>query len=90
MLKEFLEATVRALVDDQQSVIIEEERNGSLLRYRITVAESDRGRVIGKNGRIVNAMRTVAQAVGSKNRVRVQVIVHTDTGTPESEEHDEE
>jgi predicted RNA-binding protein YlqC (UPF0109 family) len=44
----------------------------------VQVAESDRGRVIGKSGRIVNALRTVAQAVGAKNRVRVQVIVITD------------
>ncbi|MFN4034234.1 MAG: KH domain-containing protein, partial [Fimbriimonadales bacterium] len=52
--------------------------NGSLLRYPIQVAESDRGRVIGKGGRIVNALRTVAQAAGAKNRLRVQVIVITD------------
>ncbi len=85
MLREFLEASVRALVDDQNSIQIDEERNGSLLRYRIRVAESDRGRVIGKNGRIINALRTVGQAVGSKNRVRVQILVITDEGTPASE-----
>ncbi|MCS7209790.1 MAG: KH domain-containing protein [Fimbriimonadales bacterium] len=78
MLREFLEASIRALVDDQQAVQIREERNGSLLRYTIQVAEGDRGRVIGKSGRIVNALRTVAQAAGAKNRVRVQVIVQTD------------
>ncbi|MCS6923658.1 MAG: KH domain-containing protein [Fimbriimonadales bacterium] len=79
MLREFLEASIRALVDDQQAIQIREERNGSLLRYTIQVAEGDRGRVIGKNGRIVNALRTVAQAAGAKNRVRVQVIVLTDS-----------
>lgn len=78
MLREFLEASIRALVDDQQAVQIQEERNGSLLRYTVQVAEGDRGRVIGKGGRIVNALRTVAQAAGAKNRVRVQVIVITD------------
>ena len=81
MLREFLEASVRALVEDQQAIVIEEERNGSRLRYKITVAEGDRGRVLGKNGRIVNALRTVAEAVGSKNRTRVQVIVVTDRDT---------
>lgn len=91
MLREFLEASVRALVEDQQAVVIEEERNGSRLRYTITVAEGDRGRVIGKNGRIVNALRTVAEAVGSKNRTRVQVIVVTDRNEATSpEEHEEE
>jgi predicted RNA-binding protein YlqC (UPF0109 family) len=82
MLKEFLEASVRALVDDHNAIQIEEERNGSQLRYRIRVAEADRGRVIGKNGRIINALRTVGQAVGSKNRVRVQILVITDEGRP--------
>ncbi len=92
MLREFLEASVRALVDDQQAVVIEEERNGSRLRYRIIVAEGDRGRVIGKNGRIVNALRTVAEAVGAKNRTRVQVIVVTDrdSETPSASEETEE
>jgi predicted RNA-binding protein YlqC (UPF0109 family) len=81
MLLHFLEASVRALVEDQQAVQIQEERNGSRLRYTIYVADGDRGRVIGKQGRIINALRTVAQAVGAKNRLRVQVIVITD-GAP--------
>jgi predicted RNA-binding protein YlqC (UPF0109 family) len=89
MLKEFLEASVRALVDDHNAIQIEEERNGSLLRYRIRVAEADRGRVIGKNGRVINALRTVGQAVGGKNRVRVQILVITDEGRPVAEEEAE-
>ncbi len=89
MLREFLEASIRALVDDHDAIQIEEERNGSLLRYRIRVAEADRGRVIGKNGRIINALRTVGQAVGGKNRVRVQILVITDEGRPVAEEEAE-
>lgn len=90
MLRDFLEASIRALVDDQQAVQIREERNGSLLRYTIQVAEGDRGRVIGKQGRIVNALRTVAQAAGAKNRVRVQIIVLTDGGTADTGAEDAE
>jgi predicted RNA-binding protein YlqC (UPF0109 family) len=90
MLREFLEASIRALVDDQQAVQIREERNGSLLRYTIQVAEGDRGRVIGKQGRIVNALRTVAQAAGAKNRVRVQVIVQTEGGSTDEGAEDAE
>jgi predicted RNA-binding protein YlqC (UPF0109 family) len=63
--------------------------NGSLLRYRIRVAEADRGRVIGKNGRVINALRTVGQAVGGKNRVRVQILVITDEGRPVAKEEAE-
>jgi predicted RNA-binding protein YlqC (UPF0109 family) len=90
MLREFLEASIRALVDDQQAVQIREERNGSLLRYTIQVAEGDRGRVIGKQGRIVNALRTVAQAAGAKNRLRVQVIVQTEGGSTDEGAEDAE
>jgi predicted RNA-binding protein YlqC (UPF0109 family) len=89
MLREFLEASIRALVDDHDAIQIEEERNGSLLRYRIRVAEADRGRVIGKNGRVINALRTVGQAVGGKNRVRVQILVITDEGRPVAKEEAE-
>lgn len=85
MLREFLEASIRALVDDQDAVQILEERNGSRLRYTIRVGEGDRGRVIGKQGRIVNALRTVAQAAAAKNRMRVQVIVQTDDGSTTDE-----
>ncbi|MFX5245176.1 KH domain-containing protein, partial [Acinetobacter baumannii] len=63
---------------------------GSRLRYTIQVAESDRGRVIGKQGRIVNALRTVAQAAGAKNRVRVQVIVQTEGGSTDEGTEDAE
>jgi len=90
MLKEFLEASVRALVDDHEAIRIDEERNGSLLRYRIYVADADRGRVIGKNGRIINALRTVGQAVGSKNRVRVQILVITESGQPDEASTEQE
>jgi predicted RNA-binding protein YlqC (UPF0109 family) len=87
MLREFLDASIRALVEDQQAVQIQEERNGSRLRYTILVADGDRGRVIGKQGRIINALRTVAQAVGAKNRLRVQVIVITDGASAEPENY---
>ncbi|OYT72136.1 MAG: RNA-binding protein [Armatimonadetes bacterium JP3_11] len=89
-MREFLEASIRALVDDQDAVQILEERNGSRLRYTIRVAEGDRGRVIGKQGRIVNALRTVAQAAGAKNRVRVQVIVQTEGGSTDEGAEDAE
>ncbi|MEN3002341.1 MAG: KH domain-containing protein [Armatimonadota bacterium] len=90
MLREFLEASVRALVDDHDAIRIEEERNGSRLRYRIYVAEADRGRVIGKNGRIINALRTVGQAVGGKNRMRVQIFVITEDKQPAATDTEQE
>jgi uncharacterized protein len=59
---ELLEFLVRALVEDPEAVVVEElEEDGDLV-YEITVAEDDLGRVIGKGGRVANAIRTIAKA----------------------------
>jgi predicted RNA-binding protein YlqC (UPF0109 family) len=59
-VSELLEFLVRALVEDPDAVEVEElEEDGDLI-YEISVAEGDLGRVIGKGGRVANAIRTVA------------------------------
>jgi len=59
---ELLEFLVRALVEDPEAVKIEElEEDGDLI-YEITVADDDLGRVIGRGGRVANAIRTIAKA----------------------------
>ena len=61
-MTELLEFLVRALVEDPAAVVVEElEEDGDLV-YEITVAEDDLGRVIGKGGRVANAIRTIAKA----------------------------
>ncbi|HEX7292906.1 MAG TPA: KH domain-containing protein, partial [Solirubrobacterales bacterium] len=61
-MTELLEFLVRALVEDPEAVKVEElEEDGDLV-YEISVAEDDLGRVIGKGGRIANAIRTIAKA----------------------------
>jgi uncharacterized protein len=70
---ELLEFLVRALVEDPQAVVVEElEENGDLV-YEITVAEADLGRVIGKGGRVANAIRTIAKAAAVRIGRRVIV-----------------
>ena len=60
-MTELLEFLVRALVEDPGAVVVEElEEDGDLV-YEITVAEGDLGRVIGKGGRVANAIRTDRQ-----------------------------
>ncbi|MGD0166341.1 MAG: KH domain-containing protein [Gaiellaceae bacterium] len=54
----------RRLVDDPGAVSVEElERDGEIV-LRLTVAEADRGKVIGRQGRIVRALRTLVRAGG--------------------------
>jgi len=72
-MTELLEFLVKALVEDPQAVVVEElEEDGDLI-YEITVAEDDLGRVIGKGGRIANAIRTIAKAAAVRIDRRVIV-----------------
>ncbi|HSS04550.1 MAG TPA: KH domain-containing protein [Solirubrobacterales bacterium] len=72
-MTELLEFLVRALVEDPDAVEVEElEEDGDLI-YEISVAEDDLGRVIGKGGRVANAIRTVAKAAAVRIDRRVIV-----------------
>ncbi len=72
-MTELLEFLVRALVEDPEAVVVEElEEDGDLV-YEITVAEGDLGRVIGKGGRVANAIRTIAKAAAVRLDRRVIV-----------------
>jgi uncharacterized protein len=72
-MTELLEFLVRALVEDPDAVQVEElEEDGDLV-YEISVAEDDLGRVIGKGGRVANAIRTVAKAAAVRIDRRVVV-----------------
>lgn len=72
-MTELLEFLVRALVEDPDAVEVEElEEEGDLV-YEISVADDDLGRVIGKGGRVANAIRTVAKAAAVRMDRRVIV-----------------
>lgn len=72
-MTELIEFLVKALVEDPGAVVVEElEEDGDLV-YEVTVADGDLGRVIGKNGRVANAIRTIAKAAAV--RVDRRVIV---------------
>jgi uncharacterized protein len=72
-MTELLEFLVRALVEEPEAVVVEElEEDGDLV-YEISVADGDLGRVIGKGGRIANAIRTIAKAAAVRIDRRVIV-----------------
>ncbi|HEY8779217.1 MAG TPA: KH domain-containing protein [Solirubrobacterales bacterium] len=72
-MKDLLEFLTRALVEDPGAVEVEEfDENGDLV-YEISVADDDLGRVIGKGGRVANALRSVAKAAAVKQERRVIV-----------------
>jgi uncharacterized protein len=75
-MRELVEFLARALVEDPDSVeVVEVEENGELV-LEVTVGSDDLGRLIGKGGRVANAIRTVAKAAsaGSDRRVLVEFI----------------
>jgi uncharacterized protein len=72
-VKDLLEFLTRALVEDPDAVEVEEfEEDGDLV-CEISVADDDLGRVIGKGGRVANALRSVAKAAAVKQERRVIV-----------------
>jgi len=75
-MTELLELLVKALVEDPGAVVIEEFEEDDTLVYEVTVAEEDLGRVIGRGGRVANAIRTIAKAAAVRldRRVVVEIL----------------
>ncbi len=74
-LSKLVESIVFSIVDDTENVLIEEEEAGGGILFRITVSKEDTGKLIGKKGRVAEALRTVTKAAGAKQGVRVLVNV---------------
>lgn len=72
-MRELVEFLVRALVEQPDKVEVEEFEEDGELVLEVSVAEDDLGRVIGRGGRIANAIRTVARAAGARDDRRVIV-----------------
>lgn len=70
-MKDLIEYLVKALVDDPDQVDIREIDGGESTTYEIRVATADLGKVIGKQGKIANALRTVCKAAAMRNKRRV-------------------
>jgi predicted RNA-binding protein YlqC (UPF0109 family) len=72
-LKQLIEYLVKELVDDPDQVSISEVPGEEATTYEVRVAPEDLGKVIGKQGRIANALRTVAKAAAMKHKRKVYV-----------------
>ncbi len=69
-MKELIEYMARAIVDSPDEVEVSEEDAGDHLVFHLKVAEADMGRVIGKQGRIANAMRTLLKVAAIRRGER--------------------
>lgn len=72
-MKEILEIIAKALVDNDDAVTVTEVEGEESTVLELRVADGDMGKVIGKQGRIAKAIRTVVKAAASRENKRVVV-----------------
>ncbi|MDE6635561.1 MAG: KH domain-containing protein [Lachnospiraceae bacterium] len=72
-MKELVEVIAKSLVDNPEEVTVTETESPKGIIIQLTVAASDMGKVIGKQGRIAKALRTVVKAAASKDEKKVIV-----------------
>ncbi|MCH5281182.1 MAG: KH domain-containing protein [Lachnospiraceae bacterium] len=75
-MKELVEVIAKALVDNPDEVVVTEKEEGKHITIELHVAPTDMGKVIGKQGRIAKAIRSVVKAasLGDNKRVDVEII----------------
>ena len=72
-MKQILTDIAKALVTRPEEVVVVERNEGNTLRLELSVAPEDMGKVIGKQGRIAKAIRSVMKACGNKQNLKVVV-----------------
>ncbi len=69
-MKELIEYLARFIADDPDSVVVTEEEEEDRIVIRLEVANDDKGKVIGREGRVAQAMRTLLRVAAAKRGVR--------------------
>ena len=72
-MKGLVEVIANALVDNPDEVVVTEKGSGKNITVELHVATDDMGKVIGKQGRIAKAIRSVVKAASSKENIKVDV-----------------
>ncbi len=75
-MKELVEYIAKSIVDAPDDVKVEEETDEEGITLKLTVADDDKGRVIGKQGRIAEAIRTLLRVKAAKasTKVRLEIV----------------
>jgi len=69
-MKELIEYVARSLVDDPTQVRVQQRKRGENAELNLHVAKEDMGRVIGRNGRVANAIRLLLQVAAARDGKR--------------------
>ena len=72
-MKQLVEVIARALVEKPDEVVVTEEKGKDNVLITLKVAQSAMGRVIGRQGRIAKAIRSVVKAASTKENIRADV-----------------
>jgi len=72
-MKEILKVIIENLVEDKDSVSIEETTENGEIKFEVKVADKDMGKVIGKKGKIAQSIRTVMKAVAGKENKKINI-----------------
>ena len=72
-MDDLLKFLVKTLVEQEDAVEVEKQEDDKTITFRVKVANSDLGKVIGKNGRTATSIRTIMRSVASKTHKKVFV-----------------
>lgn len=72
-MKELIEYIAKAIVDLPDEVVVTEETDDRGIVFKLQVADDDKGRVIGKQGRVAEAMRTLLRVTAAKQGTRASL-----------------
>ena len=72
-MRELVETIAKALVEHPDEVVVTEKTSGRSILIELQVAPSDMGKVIGKQGRIAKAIRSVVKAAASRDDKKVVI-----------------
>ncbi len=72
-MKQALEYIVTQIVDDPKKVEISEEEDNGMINFAIKVASTDMGKIIGKNGKVIRAIRNVVKISAIKQNKKINI-----------------
>ncbi len=72
-MKEILKTIIENLVDDTESIEITEKENNKIIELQVKISKDDMGKVIGKQGRTANAIRTLMKSVAGKENKKINI-----------------
>lgn len=72
-MKDALIFIVSSIVEDTKAVSVNEEEADGVVNYTVTVAKDDMGKIIGKNGKVIKAIRNVMKIPAIKNNKKIYI-----------------